>query len=305
VFDASQYELLDFGAGRKLERFGNFVLDRPSPAAIRAQRRDPELWQQADALFDSCDEGPGRWDILTEVPETWDVRHGPVVFHLKLGSQGAIGLFPEQAENWDWIEAHVRAADRPARVLNLFAYTGGSTLAVAAAGAEVTHVDAARTAIGWARQNAGASGLENATIRWIEEDALKFARRELKRGNSYDAVILDPPSYGRGPRGESWKLEEQLDEILSVCHELMARGRGFLLVSCHSGELAFAEPLHERVLGGLPELAGSGVVSAHDMRLRTARGDRELQSGAAIRWSAHAAPRSSVRSPSSSNLANR
>jgi 23S rRNA (cytosine1962-C5)-methyltransferase len=304
VFDPSQYELLDFGAGRKLERFGKFVLDRPSPAAAHAERRNPEVWQQAQATFEPGDGGPGCWDTRSEVPEPWEVRHGPIVLRLKLGAQGAIGFFPEQAENWDWIDAQVRTPDRPQRVLNLFAYTGGSTLVAAGAGAEVTHVDAAGTAIARARVNTRASGLENARIRWIEEDALKFARRELKRGNNYDAVILDPPSYGRGPRGESWKLEEQLDELLAVCHELTAGQPGFLLVSCHSGQLAFADSLRERVLGSLPELAHSGVVSAHEMRLRTAHGGRELPAGATVRWSAQRAPQSSERRASSSNLAN-
>jgi 23S rRNA (cytosine1962-C5)-methyltransferase len=290
VFDPSQYELLDFGADRKLERFGKFVLDRPAPAAAHAMRRHAELWQKADANFDSGDDGPGRWEVVTQVPEHWEVRHGPIVFRLKLGAQGAIGLFPEQAENWDWIESQGRAAERPPRVLNLFAYTGGSTLAAAASGAEVTHVDAARTAITWARQNARASGLEDAKIRWIEEDALKFARRELKRGNRYDAVILDPPAYGRGPRGETWKLEEQLDELLGLCWELMAGARAYLLVSCHSGELAFPGSQLEHVSRACPELARSGNLKAHEMQLLSADGPRSLNSGAVLRWTAQRQP---------------
>jgi 23S rRNA (cytosine1962-C5)-methyltransferase len=290
VFEPSQYELLDFGAGRKLERFGKFVLDRPAPAAAHAERGHPGLWQQADAVFDSGANGPGRWEILSQAPENWEVRHGPIGFRLKLGAQGAIGLFPEQADNWDWIEAQVRAAERPPRVLNLFAYTGGSTLAAAASGAEVTHVDAARTAITWARHNTRASGLENAKVRWIEEDALKFARRELKRGNRYDAVILDPPAYGRGPRGETWKLEEQLDELLALCWELMAGARGYLLVSCHSGDLASPRSQLEHVSRACPELARSGQLEAHQMQLSPADDPRSLNAGAVLRWTAQRQP---------------
>jgi 23S rRNA (cytosine1962-C5)-methyltransferase len=172
------------------------------------------------------------------MPPTWTVSYEKIQFELKLTNFGHVGLFPEQADNWDWINTQIENArqvesDKPLRVLNLFAYTGGSTLAAGASGAEVTHVDAARTVVGWARRNAELSGLSAAPIRWIVDDAMKFARRELKRGQRYDAIILDPPSYGHGAGGESWKLDEDLAKLLSVCRELTVRPQ-FVLLSCHA-----------------------------------------------------------------------
>ena len=238
-----QYQLLDFGAGRKLERFGPYVLDRPAPAAHDAVPRDGALWSQADARYERGKGERGRWSFTRAIDHSWHVHHGPLALEVKLTEFGHLGIFPEQAENWTWIARQVRAAGRPMKVLNLFAYTGGGTLAAAAAGAEVTHVDAAAGVVTWARRNAHASRLNDAPIRWITEDALKFARRELKRGQRYDAVILDPPGYGHGPRGETWKLDERLGELLAACLELTADRRRFILLSCHSGDWAFAPRL--------------------------------------------------------------
>jgi 23S rRNA (cytosine1962-C5)-methyltransferase len=274
------YELVDFGAGRKLERFGPYLFDRPSPAAERARRRHPHAWSAASARFERVSGEQGSWTCLQPVETPWPFALGQVTLELKLTDFGHLGVFPEQADNWRWIDAQVRRAGRP-KVLNLFAYTGASTLVAAAAGAEVVHVDAAANVVAWARRNAEASGLADAPIRWIAEDALKFVRRELKRGQSYDAVLLDPPAYGHGPGGEIWKLETQLDDLLAMCFEL-CRGRvQFMLLSCHSGELATAEGLlrfvrRNAATGGLAPRAVA-------MELATAEGAR-LPAGAAVRW---------------------
>lgn len=281
---SDHYELLDFGAGRKLERFGPWVVDRPSPAAQDHAQHRPELWSTAAARYERSENQRGSWTRAVEIASEWQVSCGPFALELKLTEYGQVGLFPEQADNWDWIAEQVRAAAAPVKVLNLFAYTGASTLAAAAAGAEVAHVDAAAGVVAWARRNAQISGLSEAPVRWITEDARKFVRRELKRGNYYDAVILDPPSYGHGPGGEAWKLEEHLDELLAMCGELTAGRRQFMLLTCHSGELAYAPALLKHTIAHLPGLREHGRLSGADMRLRSASGD-PLHCGAAVRFS--------------------
>jgi 23S rRNA (cytosine1962-C5)-methyltransferase len=275
----SSYQLIDFGDGRRLERFGPITLDRPCPAAELSARALPDVWTQADARFDGRNEETGHWTCRRELPERWTIAYGPCQFELKRSDFGHVGLFPEQAENWAWIGERVRAAGRQLRVLNLFAYTGGSTLAAAAAGAEVVHVDAAKNTVAWARRNAEISGLAAAPIRWIAEDALKFVKRELRRGNRYDAVILDPPSYGHGPRGEVWRLSKHLPRLLSLCGELTAGRLDFLLLTCHT-------PGYEPSTLGrmiLDALGGQGLVTAGPLYLRS-EANRELPSGMVAQW---------------------
>lgn len=286
MFANDQYQLLDFGEGRKLERFGPRVLDRPAPAARQATRRRPELWANADARYDRGDAERGDWSLAREIEASWLVTYGPMKLELKLTEFGHLGLFPEQADNWDWIARQVRASGETIKVLNLFAYTGASTLAAATAGAEVTHVDSASGVVAWARRNAQSSGLADAPIRWISEDARKFVRRELKRGRQYDAVILDPPSYGHGPRGEAWKLDEHLPELLAMCMELTARRRQFILLTCHSGDFAFGPELLKYTISQQPLLREQGHLSGTDMCLRSASGEW-LHSGAAVRFSVY------------------
>ena len=291
MFEAREYELLDFGAGRKLERFGQYILDRPAPTADGFNLTRPELWKKASARFEisagrSSQAGSerGRWTMSGSMPPTWTVRHEKIQFELKLTNFGHVGLFPEQAANWDWINKQIENArqvesDQPLRVLNLFAYTGGSTLAAGTCGAEVTHVDAARTVVGWARRNAELSGLSAAPIRWIVDDAVKFTRRELKRGQRYDAIILDPPSYGHGAGGESWKLDDDLAELLNVCRELTVRPR-FVLLTCH------APDYNPRRLAECLVTAGFGKkveqIEAGDLFYSTTDG-RRLHAGAFAR----------------------
>lgn len=280
---AIDYELLDFGAGRKLERFGRYVLDRPSPAAEGATRRAPQLWSETVARYERAAGQGGRWHVASALPETWPLDCGPFQLELKRTDAGHLGVFPEQAANWRWIAEQVRlsAASRP-KVLNLFAYTGASTLAAASAGAEVVHVDSAANVVDWARRNAAASGLSDAPIRWITEDATKFVERELRRGNRYDAVLLDPPAYGHGPKGQAWKLEVDLPRLLPLCFELCGAEGRFMMLSCHTAALAEAGELRNYaadLLGPAPRWRAT----AARMDLQSAARSR-LNCGAAVRW---------------------
>lgn len=291
----NDHELLDFGDGRKLERFDAVVLNRPCPAAEGVAKSRPELWEATTARFRGPRTGDGSWtpQPKTWMPHDWHIDHvGPdraTRFRLILEAlpSGQVGVFPEQRENWDWIMRQVAkphaALDRPLRVLNLFAYTGGSTLAAAAAGAQVVHIDAAQNIVDRARENAASSGLAEKPIRWIAEDAMIFCRRELKRGNRYDAVILDPPSYGHGPKGEPWKIDTDLLPLLTICGELTADSRAFVLVSCHSpgiGPAELAAYLADGIFGhcGQPPAAGELTLATND--------GRRLPAGVFARWPA-------------------
>jgi 23S rRNA (cytosine1962-C5)-methyltransferase len=286
MFTTDQYELLDFGKGRRLERFGAMLLDRPCPMADAFPLADSAAWNRADARFDGREAEKGLWACRGEMPERWTVAHDRLRFELKRTVFGHVGLFAEQAENWDWIGRQGTVSPLPegrerAKILNLFAYTGGSTLAAAAIGGDVTHVDAAKNIVAWARRNAECSGLGNAPIRWIAEDAVKFVKRELKRGNLYDAVILDPPSYGHGPRGEVWRLANHLPPLLSLCAELTAGRPRFILLTCHTlgyDARQLAEWMDEAGFS-----AASGRIEAKPLTITTATG-RELPSGTVVRW---------------------
>ncbi len=234
MFSPAQYELLDFGDGRKLERFGDHVLDRPSPAAENFAPAHPERWPTADARYERSEGSDGVWRPAGALPESWTIAHGPLTLELKPTPFGHLGVFAEQAANWDWIAEQIGRTSRPVKLLNLFAYTGGATLAAAAAGAEVTHVDAAHNTVAWARRNAELSSLEAAPIRWIVEDAATFAAREVRRGNQYDGVILDPPTYGHGPNGQTWTLKDDLRSLLVDCAKLTSAAPLLLVFSCHT-----------------------------------------------------------------------
>lgn len=281
MFSSDQYQLLDVGDGRRLERFGPHILDRPAPAAAGLSRQRPALWKEADARFERQGAASGVWTRRRAMPESWRIQHDLLVFELKCTDSGAIGVYPEQAMNWDWIASEVRRADRTLKVLNLFAYSGGSTLAAAAAGAEVVHVDAARSVVNWARQNAERAGLKSAPIRWIVEDARRFVEREVRRGNQYDAVILDPPTYGHGPKAQPWKLLEHLAGLLRSARELTRQQRAFILLTCHApgvGPPELGAMLSDNLLGQRQ----SGVFSQR-LFLANAAGQR-LASGVVARW---------------------
>jgi 23S rRNA (cytosine1962-C5)-methyltransferase len=280
VFCSEEYELLDFGGGRKLERFGAVVLDRPCPVAKSALRAQPKLWDQTTARYARTRGGQGAWTSAERLPDPWIVRRGALTFELKAAPFGHVGLFPEQTENWDWIGESLAETGRRGKVLNLFAYTGGSTLAAAAAGAEVVHVDAAKNSVAWARRNAKRSGLAEAPIRWIVDDAGEFVAREIRRGSNYDGVILDPPSYGHDPRGRAWRIERDLPPLLRACVELTGGKPNFLLLSCHSEEWSA-----DRLIDCLRHEGLSGreaAISAVPLHLGS-RDGRTLSCGVAVR----------------------
>ncbi|HIQ71147.1 MAG TPA: class I SAM-dependent methyltransferase [Candidatus Onthenecus intestinigallinarum] len=230
------YEVLDCGGGEKLERWQDVILRRPDPQAIWPQQ-NPSLWAQADAWYHRSERGGGEWEFFRRLPERWTVRYGALSFYVRPTGFKHTGLFPEQAVNWDWMDGLVRGAvaqGRPVRVLNLFAYTGGATMACACAGAQVCHVDAAKGMVQWARENRDLCGLPEERTRWIIDDALKFVQREKRRGSLYDGILMDPPSYGRGPGGEIWKLENELYGLVEACAGALTERPLFFLINSYT-----------------------------------------------------------------------
>jgi 23S rRNA (cytosine1962-C5)-methyltransferase len=233
----TEYEVLDTSAGEKLERWGDYYLVRPDPQVIWDTPRNNPHWKNCDARYQRSSAGGGKW-TQRHLPERWQIRYKELTFNIKPMNFKHTGVFPEQATNWDFIMTAIRNAGRPISVLNLFAYTGGATLAAAAAGASVCHVDAARGMVAWARENAKSSGLEDRPIRWIVDDCAKFVEREIKRGRRYDAIIMDPPSYGRGPSGEIWKLEKDLYPFLQLVSGVLSDNPLFMVVNSYTTGLA-------------------------------------------------------------------
>lgn len=231
------YEVLDTSDGEKLERWGRYFLVRPDPQVIWSTPRKNPHWKHYDARYARSSSGGGQWSQHS-LPEHWSIRYRDLTFHVKPMNFKHTGIFPEQAVNWDFIDRKIRSAGRPVSVLNLFAYTGGATLAAAKAGASVCHVDAAKGMVAWAKENAAASDLSEAPIRWIVDDCAKFVEREIKRGRRYDAVIMDPPSYGRGPSGEIWKLEKDLFPFLKLVGGVLSDDPLFFLINSYTTGLA-------------------------------------------------------------------
>lgn len=234
------FEVLDLSGGEKLERWGDIVLRRPDPQIIWNDRQNPQLWKAAAAKYNRSSRGGGSWEIIKKLPERWNIKYKNLTFNIKTMGFKHTGLFPEQAVNWDYITEIINNSGRSdVKVLNLFAYTGGATVAAAAAGAdEVVHVDAARGMVSWAKENAVSSGLENKKIRYIVDDVIKFVARETRRGRKYDIIIMDPPSYGRGPGGEVWKLEDELFGLLEMCIGIISETPLALVVNSYTTGLS-------------------------------------------------------------------
>lgn len=231
------YEVLDTSGGDKLERWGDYLLVRPDPQVIWNTPKDLPGWRKMNGHYYRSSKGGGEWEFFN-LPKQWEIAYKDLRFNLKPFSFKHTGLFPEQAVNWDWFSDKIKNAGRPVKVLNLFAYTGGATLAAAAAGAAVTHVDASKGMVNWAKENAKSSGLEAAPIRWLVDDCMKFVEREIRRGNHYDGIIMDPPSYGRGPKGEIWKIEDSIYDFIKLCIQILSDAPLFFLVNSYTTGLA-------------------------------------------------------------------
>ena len=229
----SDYEVIDCSKGEKLERWGNYILVRPDPQVIWDTPKTEKGWRKRNAHYHRSSKGGGELEFF-DLPKQLSVRYRNLTFQLKPFHFKHTGLFPEQAVNWDWCAEKIKKARRPVKLLNLFAYTGGATLSAASAGASVTHVDASKGMVTWAKENAIASGLGEAKIRWLVDDCVKFAEREIRRGNRYDAIIMDPPSYGRGPKGEIWKMEESIHSFLKLCGQQLSDHPLFVLINSYT-----------------------------------------------------------------------
>ncbi|MDD2362995.1 MAG: class I SAM-dependent methyltransferase [Oscillospiraceae bacterium] len=232
------YELIDTSQGERLERWGDIRLIRPDPQIIWSTKSSEKLWRSAHARYHRSQTGGGSWEMMRPLPDSWQICYGSLKFNLKPMGFKHTGLFPEQAVNWDWMADTIRCADRPIKVLNLFGYTGAATLACVSAGAHVTHVDASKGMVAWGRENAVSTGLADKPMRWIVDDCSKFVQREQRRGNRYDAIVMDPPSYGRGPGGEVWKLEEQVFPLLKQCAALLSNDPLFFMVNSYTTGLS-------------------------------------------------------------------
>ena len=279
------YEVLDTSGGEKLERWGDYRLIRPDPQVIWDTPKS-RLWRKPNGHYHRSSRGGGEWEFF-DLPEEWTISYRDLHFHLKPFSFKHTGLFPEQAVNWDWCADLIRRASsegRTVRVLNLFAYTGGATVSAAAAGAQVTHVDASKGMVSWARENAVSSGLADAPIRWLVDDCGKFVEREIRRGNTYDAVIMDPPSYGRGPKGEIWKIETSIYPFLLKCRELLSEDPLFFLINSYTTGLqpaVLSYMLHTAI-----DPIRKGKVEADEVGLPVSGNGLVLPCGAAGRFTA-------------------
>ena len=280
--DWKDYELLDCSGGERLERWGNVVLIRPDPQVIWNTPKEHPLWHRADARYVRSKEGGGHWECRRQLPEAWNINYKDLQFKISPTGFKHTGLFPEQAVNWDMMREKITGAGRSIKVLNLFAYTGGATLAAASAGASVCHVDAAKGMVHWARENAELSSLAERPIRWIVDDCAKFVEREIRRGNTYDAIIMDPPSYGRGPGGEVWKLEDQIYDLVKLCTGVLSDNPLFFLLNSYTTGLSASAMAY--VLGVNMQKFGGGV-SAEEIGLPVTASGMVLPCGSSAIWS--------------------
>jgi 23S rRNA (cytosine1962-C5)-methyltransferase len=277
-----EYELIDCTCGERLERWGDILLIRPDPQVIWKSERATDLWEHAHARYDRSSRGGGQWEFFKKLPDFWEIGFGALSFRVKTMGFKHTGLFPEQAVNWEYVSDLIRNANREIRLLNLFAYTGGATVSALAAGAAVTHVDAAKGMVAWAKENAQLSGVAKGNVRWIVDDCVKFVRREIRRGGKYDAIILDPPSYGRGPSGEVWKLSDELFGFTELCGHLLSDAPLFVLLNSYSAGLSAGTMQY--VLGTCVQAGRKGRLFADEIGLRVKKSALTLPCGASAYW---------------------
>lgn len=275
------YEVLDASSGEKLERWGDYILIRPDPQAIWKTPKKHPGWKNPNAHYHRSSRGGGEWEFF-DLPKQWNIRYRNLTFGLKPFSFKHTGLFPEQAVNWDYMSMRIKEAKRPVKVLNLFAYTGGATAACAKAGASVTHVDASKGMVTWAKENAALSGLASAPIRYLVDDCVKFVEREIRRGNHYDGIVMDPPSYGRGPGGEVWKLEDSIYDLVELCAQVLSDRPLFFLLNSYTTGLS--PSVMEYILGVTVGRQHKGRVSSSEIGLPVTQSGYVLPCGSTAIW---------------------
>ena len=280
--DWKDYELLDCSSGERLERWGNVTLLRPDPQVIWKTPKKHPAWRRADAVYHRSSSGGGNWEIKNKIPSFWSIGYGDLNFNVKTMGFKHTGIFPEQAVNWDYTAKLIKNAGRPVKVLNLFAYTGGATVACLKAGAEVVHVDASKGMVQWAKENAVASGVADRKVRWIVDDCVKFVQREIRRGNKYDIIIMDPPSYGRGPGGEIWKLENEVYSFVELCSQVLSDNPIMVLINSYTTGLSPA--VMQYILGAIIKPKFGGVAESDEIGLPVTQTGMILPCGASAIW---------------------
>jgi len=277
------YELIDCSCGERLERWGNITLIRPDPQVIWKTPKNNPLWRKADAVYHRSQSGGGQWEIKNRIPDFWTIGYRDLTFNIKTMGFKHTGLFPEQAVNWDLTAEIIKNANREVKVLNLFAYTGGATVSALKAGASVCHVDASKGMTLWAKENAVSSGVADKQVRWIVDDCIKFVQREIRRGNKYDIIIMDPPSYGRGPGGEVWKLENEVYGFVELCSQVLSDDPLMVLINSYTTGLS--PSVMEYILGAVVKKRFGGKVNGSEIGLRTTENGLILPCGASAIWS--------------------
>ncbi len=275
------YEILDMANGEKLERWGKYKLVRPDPQIIWKKQSFPGKWKTADATYKRSKSGGGAWENKTKLPASWQIKYKNLTFNLKPMGFKHTGLFPEQAVNWDWMIDKIKGAKRPIKVLNLFAYTGGATVACLSAGASVCHVDSSKGMVAWAKENVSSSGLQERPVRYIVDDVIKFVQREIRRENYYDAIIMDPPSYGRGTSGEVWQFEENIEELVELCTKVLSKKPLFFLINSYTTGIS-SEVLKNILKMNMEKYTGK--VSSGEIGLPMANSSLVLPCGIFGRW---------------------
>ncbi len=282
TFDWKDYELIDCSDGERLERWNNIILIRPDPQVVWKTPKNNPLWKKADAVYHRSKSGGGAWEVKTKLPPYWSIDYKDLTFNIKTMGFKHTGIFPEQAVNWDEIRTLIREAGRPVKVLNLFAYTGGATVACLKEGASVVHVDASKGMVAWAKENAASSSVADKSVRWIVDDCIKFVQREIRRGNRYDIIIMDPPSYGRGPGGEVWKLEDEVYSFVELCSRLLYSGSIAVLINSYTTGLS--PSVMQYILGSVVVPRFGGKVSSSEIGLPVTQSKMILPCGASAFW---------------------